>query len=97
MNTNHVTSPTIAAYDPDTMRNVPKYFTPMAAFEILIEKPMRHMSIPAKMKGERIFNMSEAAANVMSMITWYYTLNQLMLYGLSDSGDAYPHRRMVAR
>ena len=82
MNTNHVTSPTVAAYDPDTMRNVPKYFTPMAAFEILIEKPTKHISIPARIKGERIFSLSDAVANTTSVITALETALQLTLQEL---------------
>ena len=51
------------------MKNVPKYFTPMAACEMLIEQPRRHMRRPARMKGERSLSASEAVANAMSVIT----------------------------
>lgn len=61
--------PVIAEYEPDTQRNVPKYFTPMAASEMLIAKPTKHKRSPAPMKGERILSVSEAIAKTMSMIT----------------------------
>lgn len=67
--THQATSPTIAAYDPDTMKNVPKYFTPMAVWEMLIEKPTRHMRRPVRMQGERSLSASEAVANAMSVMT----------------------------
>jgi hypothetical protein len=42
-----------------TMKKVPKYLTPLGAVDMFIEKPMRHIVRPARMKGYRIFNLSE--------------------------------------
>lgn len=64
------------AYDPDTIRNVPKYFTPMDACEMLIEKPVMHMRRPAKMKGERSLSLSDATANTMSVMTVFQVPRQ---------------------
>ena len=60
----HDTIPGNAAYAPETQKNVPKYFTPMRAFEMLIVKPIRHIIRPARMKGDRIFQRSERCAKV---------------------------------
>ena len=55
-------SPGTAEYDPATHRNVPKYFTPMAAFERLMEKPMALERRLAKRNGQRSWSLSEKCA-----------------------------------
>ena len=52
-------APGIAAYAPTTQKNVPKYLTPIGAFDMLIEKPIRHIMSPDRMKGDRILSLSE--------------------------------------
>ena len=56
---NQVTIPGKAAYVPATQKNVPKYFTPIGALDMLMLKPMRLMTFPSKMKGDRSFVLSE--------------------------------------
>lgn len=46
-------------YDPVIHRNVPKYLTPTAAFERLIQKPMALERRLPKMNGQRNINLSE--------------------------------------
>ena len=50
-------------------RNVPKYFAPIGASEMLITNPARLISKAAKRKGDRILTRSDHMANIMSMIT----------------------------
>lgn len=62
----HATTPGNAAYDPDTQKNVPKYFTPIGASEILMAKPIRHITRPARINGERFWTRSDHTANSRS-------------------------------
>ena len=45
-----------------THRNVPKYFTPLGAFEMLMEKPTAEERRPARMNGQRNLRLSEKCA-----------------------------------
>ena len=55
----HATMPGLAEYDPATHRNVPKYFTPAGASEILMPKPTAETRRPARTNGQRNFSLSE--------------------------------------
>ena len=46
-------------YVPVTHKKVPKYFTPFGASEMLMAKPTAEQRRPAKMNGQRSFNLSE--------------------------------------
>lgn len=63
------TVPGYAAYNPAIQKNVPKYFAPIGASEILMAKPIRAMSRHAKRNGERILTWSDHDAKTMSRIT----------------------------
>ena len=58
-NSHHATAPGTAEYAPMTQKYVPKYLTPIGAFDMLIEKPMRHIMSPDRTKGDRILSLSE--------------------------------------
>ena len=46
-------------YDPVTHRNVPKYFTPLEALEILMANPVALKRRLAKTNGQRNLRLSE--------------------------------------
>jgi hypothetical protein len=56
---NHARTPGTAEYDPATHRNVPKYFTPVGASEMLMVKPTALERRLAKMNGQRSLSLSE--------------------------------------
>ncbi len=57
-----------AAYPPDTTRNVPKYFTPIGAAEMLIANPARQSSWPHSTNGERRWMRSDHTPHATTVI-----------------------------
>lgn len=66
--THHATDPGYAAYNPVMQRNVPKYFVPFVAVEILMENPTRLMRRQMKRNGERILTWSDHDAKITRKI-----------------------------
>lgn len=64
--THHATMEGYAAYPPDTIKNVPKYFAPIPAPDKLIANPTRQRSCPAWTNGDRIFLRSDHIPKVIT-------------------------------
>jgi hypothetical protein len=62
------TTPGNPAYAPATQRNVPKYFAPEGAFDMLIPKPIAQEVSDARMNGNRIWIRSDQVAKIRSTI-----------------------------
>ena len=92
----HETTPGNAAYDPETQKKVPKYLTPTGASEILIAKPMVHITRPAKMNGDRFLIRSDHTANSKSiMAVMVREAEQITI--MPAALNTYWHRRKEAQ
>ena len=67
--THQATVPEKAAYSPEMHKNVPKYFAPIDASEILIKKPTSPISRHTKRNGERILTWSDHDAKTIRSAT----------------------------
>lgn len=109
MRSYHVRAPGEEEYVPAIHRNVPKYLTPMDAFEMLITKPTAQVRRPPRMNGQRSLSLSEKCAEnrriiagkTLMSVSWTGNgLTQLaMAYGGTvrrfETGTEYPKPRMI--
>lgn len=89
--THHATIPGNAAYDPETQKNVPKYFTPAGTSEMLIAKPMAHIQRPARINGERILILSDQYAKMRRIMAAQHDESQSIDRPFTEIGT-YLHR-----
>lgn len=66
--THHATTPGKPAYEPATMRKVPKYFAPIGTSQMLITKPTRQNVRPASTNGYRVLMRSDQTAHTSNVI-----------------------------
>lgn len=66
--THQATTPGKPAYEPATMRKVPKYFAPIGTSQMLITKPTRQKVRPASTNGYRVLMRSDQTAQMGKVI-----------------------------